>query len=98
MSNGIHLEASEKTKSDLYSDLVAVINSRACDLLDYAKLENQLIGLERRTRAGGRDQIDHAPGGHDDVANAVAGAVLHVDKAGSSEFWRPIEYRAYGIV
>ena len=24
----------------------------------------------------GRDSIDHAPGGHDDVANAVAGALL----------------------
>jgi hypothetical protein len=23
---------------------------------------------------GGRDSIDHAPGGHDDLANAVAGA------------------------
>jgi hypothetical protein len=32
-------------------------------------------GLERRTARGGRDSIDHAPGGHDDLANAVAGAV-----------------------
>ena len=31
-------------------------------------------GLERRTARGGRDSIDHAPGGHDDLANAVAGA------------------------
>ena len=34
----------------------------------------QLCGLERRTARGGRDSIDHAPGGHDDLANAVAGA------------------------
>ena len=34
---------------------------------------NQLIGLERRTARGGRDSIDHGPGGHDDVCNAVAG-------------------------
>ena len=27
----------------------------------------------RRTARGGRDSIDHAPGGHDDLANAVAG-------------------------
>jgi hypothetical protein len=35
---------------------------------------SQFVGLERRTSRGGRDSIDHAPGGHDDVANAVAGA------------------------
>lgn len=34
----------------------------------------QLIGLERRTARGtGRDVIDHAPGAHDDLVNAVAG-------------------------
>jgi hypothetical protein len=36
----------------------------------------QLCGLERRTARGGRDSIDHAPGSHDDVANAVAGALI----------------------
>jgi hypothetical protein len=30
-------------------------------------------GLKRRTSRGGRDSIDHAPGGHDDLANSVAG-------------------------
>ena len=32
--------------------------------------------IERRTAWGGRDSIDHGPGGHDDVANAVAGALV----------------------
>jgi len=31
-------------------------------------------GLERRTSAVGRDTISHPDRGHDDVANAVAGA------------------------
>jgi hypothetical protein len=34
-----------------------------------------MVGLERRTARGGRDSIDHAPGAHDDLANAVAGAL-----------------------
>jgi len=42
-------------------------------LLDHPKLLNQLSNLERRTARSGRDNIDHQPGGHDDVANAVAG-------------------------
>jgi hypothetical protein len=37
----------------------------------------QLCGLERRTaRGSGRDSIDHAPGGFDDVSNSVCGALL----------------------
>jgi hypothetical protein len=35
-----------------------------------ARLVAQIVGLERRTARGGRDSIDHAPGAHDDVANA----------------------------
>jgi hypothetical protein len=42
-------------------------------LLDHPRLLTQLVGLERRTARGGRDSIDHAPGAHDDLANAVAG-------------------------
>jgi hypothetical protein len=48
-------------------------------LLDHPRLVNQLIALERRTARGGRDSIDHAPGGaHDDVVNACAGALVEV--------------------
>ena len=37
---------------------------------------HQLVSLERRTARGGKDSIDHPRGAHDDVANAVAGAVV----------------------
>jgi hypothetical protein len=57
----------------LYRDLLALLNSARVDLLDQPRLINQLIGLERRVARGGRDSIDHAPGAHDDCANAVAG-------------------------
>jgi hypothetical protein len=73
--HGIAYEPSAKPKSDLYRDILPAINSRKVDLLDNDRLINQLIGLERRTARGGRDSIDHAPGAHDDVANAVAGVV-----------------------
>jgi hypothetical protein len=46
------------------------------ELLDHPRLTAQMCGLERRTPRGGRDSIDHAPGGHDDIANSVAGAVV----------------------
>jgi hypothetical protein len=90
--HGINYEPSERSKSELYGDLVAIINSAAVDLLDNSKVIGQLIGLERRARTGGRDLIDHAPGGHDDLANAVAGAVLSADKAAPANFNRRLEY------
>jgi hypothetical protein len=64
-----------KPKSDLYRDLLPLLNSGRVELLDHPRLVTQLCGLERRTARGGRDSVDHRPGGHDDVANAVAGAV-----------------------
>lgn len=60
-------------KSKLFQDLVPVINSARARLLDSDRLIGQLVSLERRTGRGG-DIIDHPPGGHDDIANAVAGA------------------------
>jgi hypothetical protein len=46
--------------------------------LDLPRLIGQLVGLERRVARGGRDSIAHAPGSHDDVANAVCGALVQV--------------------
>jgi hypothetical protein len=74
--HGIRVEPSEKTKSDIYRELLPIINSGACELLDHPRLIAQLAGLERRTARGGRDSIDHAPGGHDDVINGAAGALV----------------------
>jgi len=73
--HGIRYELAEKSKSDLYRDLLPAINSRKVDLLEDARLIAQIVGLERRTARGGRDSIDHAPNAHDDLANSVAGVV-----------------------
>jgi hypothetical protein len=73
--HGITYKTAAKPKSDLYRDLLPAINSRMVDLLEDARLLAQIVGLEHRTARGGRDSIDHAPGAHDDVANAVAGVV-----------------------
>jgi hypothetical protein len=66
-------EQSAKPKSDLYIDLLPLLNSRRIELLDSEKLRNQLCNLERRTARSGRDSIDHPSGQHDDLCNAVAG-------------------------
>jgi hypothetical protein len=73
---GVTYELSEKPKSDIYRDLLPLLNSRKVQLLDDRRLISQLHGLERRTARGGKDSIDHGPGAHDDSANAVAGALV----------------------
>lgn len=73
---GVTVTPSAKPKSDLYRELTPLINSNRCELLDVPRLRTQLSRLERRTSRGGRDSIDHGPGGHDDVANAVAGVLV----------------------
>lgn len=77
-NHGVRYEPSAKPKSDLYRDLLPRLNSGEVDLLDDGRLVAQLCGLERRTSRSGRDSIDHAPGGHDDLANAAAGVLVGV--------------------
>ena len=78
--HGITVEQSAKPKSELYGALLPRINSGTVELLDQPRLVSQLVALERRTSRSGRDTIDHPPGGHDDLCNAVAGAVEAVGK------------------
>jgi hypothetical protein len=72
---GVWYRSAERPKSDLYRELLPMVNARRVELLDLPKLVAQLTGLERRVGRGGRDSIDHGPGAHDDLANCVAGAV-----------------------
>ena len=72
---GVEYWPSEKNKSELFLDLLPAINSQLVDLLDSDRLVGQLTQLERRTARSGKDSIDHAPGQHDDLANAAAGAI-----------------------
>ena len=72
---GISYEVSAQAKSDIYVNFLPLLNSRKVELLDHPRLISQLTGLERRTSRAGKDSIDHAPGGHDDVANAAAGVL-----------------------
>ena len=74
--HGIEYVPATKSKSDLYRELLPLLNSGRVELLDHPRLVAQLCNLERRTARGGRDSIDHPAGGHDDVVNAVAGAAV----------------------
>ena len=74
--HGIIYEFAQRTKSDIYRDTLPLINSGRLVLLDHQKMIDQFCNLERRTSRAGKDSVDHGPGGHDDICNAVAGALL----------------------
>lgn len=73
--HGVECVRAEGDTSQAFVSLLALVNSRACALLDEPVLVGELGGLERRTSSGGRDRVGHAPRGHDDVAAACAFAL-----------------------
>ena len=76
--SGIRYDTSDRIKSDIYKELLPLLNSGRVELLEHKRLVAQLCALERQTSRGGRDSIDHPRGAgcHDDVINAAAGALV----------------------
>lgn len=81
-AHGIEYAPAAKPKSELYRELLPVVNAGRVELLDDRRLLAQLLGLERRTSRAGRDTIDHAPTAHDDLANAAAGVIYELRGGG----------------
>lgn len=75
-NHGIKYESSKLNKSEIYLEFEPLLTQGRVELLDNRRLFAQLRGLERRTRSGGKDSVDHSPGQRDDCSNAVAGACL----------------------
>jgi hypothetical protein len=92
LKHGIAYEPCPTRKSDLYRDVLPLLNSGKVRLLDHIRMRSQFVNLERRTARGGKDSIDHVDGAKDDIANAVAGAVLAVTAK------RPTMSIGYGIL
>jgi hypothetical protein len=99
---GITYEPSEFNKSEIYLDVLPMLNGRTVALLDHDVMRRQFLALERKTARGGRDSVDHPRGLKDDVANAVAGVLtlaLHAPGATTVPgFNRKLEYLAMGVV
>lgn len=100
VKRGITYRVAEQSRSELYLELLPALMSGQALLLDNPRLVTQLVGLERRTARGGRDSVDHSPGGHDDLANAAAGALVNVLRPvlmqGWTELWKEQSQEADG--
>jgi hypothetical protein len=85
-SHGIGYDVSTQSKSELYVELLPLLTSQRAELLDDSRLVSQLLSLERRTGTSGKDAIDHPRGSLDDMANAVAGALVLASRGGDEMF------------
>lgn len=85
-SQGLNYTKAEMNKSELYRELLPRLCSGEIELLDDETLIDQIAGLERRTRSGGNDIIDHPPGGRDDLANVIAGVATTKGKRRAGAF------------
>jgi hypothetical protein len=74
---GRSYEPSSRSKSDIYLEALPLLCSGQVELLDNSRLVEQLTGLIRLTRTGGKDIVDHPPGGKDDLSNAAMGAIVN---------------------
>jgi hypothetical protein len=74
---GVRYEPAKKVKSELYVDLLPLLNSARISLPRNDRLVAQIVSLERTvTRGSGKENIDHPRDMHDDAATACAGAAM----------------------
>ena len=72
---GKRLVDCELNKSDLYMELLPRFSASCVRLLDSDRLVGQFCALERKSISGGTTKVDHPRGSHDDLCNAVSGAL-----------------------
>jgi hypothetical protein len=89
---GIVYDPAAKPKSDIYRDVLPMINSGRVRLLDHQRLISQLCSLERRSSRGGRDSIDHPPGTHDDLCNAACGVLVGLEAAARDDDYASLRW------
>lgn len=87
-SNGIIYSYSERDRSAIYLECLPTLTSGRAKLLDNKRLVTQFAQLERRTSSSGKDRIDHPDNCHDDIANAVAGAITLAAGLSKADSWR----------
>ena len=73
--HGCTYRIAERDRSALYLEMLATVNAAGVELPDLGDLLRELRSLERRRGSSGKDRVDHRPGSHDDLANAVAGVM-----------------------
>jgi hypothetical protein len=78
--HGVTYRYSTDDRSEIYLNALPLLTSGRARLLDNDRMLSQFCSLERRTSTSGRDKVDHPRDQHDDLANAIAGALVNAAK------------------
>ena len=73
--HSVSCAVAERTTSEAFLELLALVNSQRVVLLDDSVLLGELRRLERRPSSAGRELVGHPSGAHDDLAAATAQAL-----------------------
>ncbi len=84
---GTPLKKSVMPKSNLYLNAAQLIRSGKVDLIFSERVLNQFAVLDRRPGPQGVDRVEKIPGSHEDLVNAICGALVtaHTENSLSSE-------------
>jgi hypothetical protein len=94
--HGVRYTISERNRSKVYLDALPLFTAGRARLPNNTRAEHQLISLERRTSRSGKDTVSHAPGAHDDVANAICGALVIAATTAIPALWRSSDLKQNG--
>src|SRR5208337_988347 len=94
--HGIKFVACERSTSENYLGLLPLLLARRVRLIDSSTLHNQLASLERRVGASDRESVSHPQHSHahDDVAAAVAGALVAITASPAYRYLQTLPYLA----
>jgi hypothetical protein len=91
---GMGYQQASEPKGKIYLECLPLFARRVLRLPDHPRMIRELRLLERSTRGGGRDHVDHSKGGHDDFANVCCGVawrmVMVAAEAADVPFVMPI--------
>lgn len=90
----IRIEITKYSKSEIYLQWAGLLAMGRLSLIKDDRAMNQFLALERRVERSGLERVDHPAygGAHDDLANAVAGCCVVIDKKTKS--WTDKEVEA----
>jgi len=77
---GVIYKSSVLSKSEIYAEAIPLFTMSKILLPKSAELEEEIVGLERKMLASGKQEITHADGYHDDIVNSALGAAVSVYK------------------
>ncbi len=83
--SGIQYHFTDRTTSQFYGQIPAMLTSGAVRLLDSERLVRQVASLRRKLGSQGQEQVTHPGKAHDDCANSAAVALVLVRQPGAPQ-------------